>query len=66
MVDFPKEDELTEYPLAVDMADLSEGPIILDTMVWISTLEPRAQFELCLLSFLQTFLDQLERRKYIH
>ena len=50
MVDSPKEDELRRGPLAVDMADLLKGPIILDTMVWISILEPQAEFELCLLS----------------
>ena len=50
MVDSPMEDELKESPLAVDIADLSEGPIILDTMVWISILEPQAESELCLLS----------------
>ena len=50
MVDSSKEDELREGPLAVDMADLSEGPTILDTMVWTSILEPQAELELCLLS----------------
>ena len=50
MVDIPKEDEPREGRLVVDMADLSEGPAILDTMVWTSILEPQAKLELCLLS----------------
>ena len=50
MVDSPKEDEQREDPLAVDMVDPSEGPIMLETMVWISILEPQAEFELCVLS----------------
>ena len=50
MADSPKEDELREDPLAADMADLSEGPKILDAMVWTSKLEPQAELELCPLS----------------
>ena len=50
MVDSPKEDKLREDALAVDTVDLSEGPIILDTMISISILEPQVKFELCLLS----------------
>ena len=55
MVDSLKEDELREDPLAVDMVDLSEGPIILDIMVWISILEPQAESELSSITFCRHF-----------
>ena len=50
MVVSPKKDELREGPLAVDMADLSEDPTVLDTMILTSILEPQAELELCVLS----------------
>ena len=66
MVDSPTEDELREGPLPVDMNDLSEGPIILDTMVWTSKPEPQAEPELCPYHLLHASLDQTERRECIH